>query len=109
VDGTKVVLVWLTAAWLEPLAGNNHPPRKLRRHEVLDSGDVDDGAFNEAFRQPIGVRIQSDFDGIAFDESRVVIGDVKGLSIRQTEFERAEWLAVHPVFELLRIEHILQG
>jgi hypothetical protein len=28
---------------------------KLRRHEVFDASDMEDGAFHESFRQPIGV------------------------------------------------------
>jgi len=83
--------------------------RQLRRHQVLDSRDVDDGALNESFRQPVRIRIQSDFDGVAFDESSVVIRDVECLSVRQAKPERPEWLAVHPVFELLRTKHKYRG
>ena len=69
---------------------------------------MEDGAFHESFRQPIRIRIQSDFNGVSFDESSVVICDVERLSIRQTKPERPEWLAVHPVFDLLRIKHMFQ-
>jgi hypothetical protein len=82
---------------------------KLRRHEVFNAGDVKYGAFSESFRQPVWVRIQSDFDGVAFDESSVMVCDVERFPVRQANSERLEWLAVYPVFKLLRVEHTFRA
>jgi hypothetical protein len=83
--------------------------RKLRRHEVFDASYVKYGALNESFRQPVWVRIQSDFDGVAFDESSVMVCDVKGFPVRQAKSERLEWLAVDPVFKLLGVQYKFQA
>jgi hypothetical protein len=70
---------------------------------------VNYGAFNESFRQPVWVRIQSNFNGIAFDESGVMICDVERFSVRKAKPERFKWVAVYAVFKLLRVKHTIQA
>jgi hypothetical protein len=72
----------------------------LRGGKVLDARDVKQGTLNESFGNGVAVQIDSDKNGIPFDEHYVVIGDVVGLSIGHANPERLERLNVHAFFEL---------
>jgi hypothetical protein len=49
--------------------------RGLRRRNVLNAGDVQDGTFDIFLAERSGVQVNAYLDGIPFDERHVVIGD----------------------------------
>jgi hypothetical protein len=78
---------------------------RLRGRDVLNAGDVQDGAFSGVFGETARIQLDSNDDAAGFDPSHVVIGDVKILSVRQAKAERLERLGVHAFSERWRANH----
>jgi hypothetical protein len=74
--------------------------------QFLNAGDVEEGAFDESPGDGILVRVNADFERVAFHQSRIVICDVVLLSIRHVNAERLERVLVQALFEVQGSKHI---
>jgi hypothetical protein len=73
--------------------------------EILDGDDVDVGAANEPFCDPVRVDINANVHGGFFDEGQVVIDDVVVRSVGQAEAEWFERLGPEEFADLFRFDH----
>jgi hypothetical protein len=60
---------------------------------------VNDGAFDETFRQGVGVEVNPDLHGVASHKHGIVICDVVGFAVRDAKPKRLEWLRIHALLE----------
>ena|ERR1035441_4250234 len=79
----------------------------LRGRNVLKTRDVEEGAFHQSFRDGMAVKINSDEDGVSFDEHHVMVGDVVSFAVRHADAERLKWPHLHAFLELQCSYHVL--
>jgi hypothetical protein len=77
--------------------GRNGRCRDLRRLRlnVLNTPNVEEDALHISLRERIGIKVNSDQDGIPFYKSNVMIRDVEGPAIGQSNTKRPEWRLIH--------------
>jgi hypothetical protein len=72
---------------------------------VLNSGDVNKGAFGATLGESMGIEFNADFHRVWLYERNVVIDDVEWLAVWQANAERSKRLRVHAFFEAAGIYH----
>ena len=85
---TRFGLAMLALDWISP---GHHSTRDLLG-DVLKFGNVQDGAAGGILREAVGIKVETDFDGVFHDPGHVVIGDVVMRAVRKADAKGLEGL-----------------
>jgi hypothetical protein len=77
------------------------------RFEVVNGGDMDYCSATKIFGDAFTVEVDSNFDIVAGDKGRVMVGDIERSAVRHADSERLERLRRHHVFDLFGAKHSL--
>jgi hypothetical protein len=69
--------------------------RGLLGRYVLNTGNMEDRAFDIFLSKRAGVQFDADHDGVPLDERHVMVGDIKRPAVRERDTEGPEWNCIH--------------
>ena len=91
----------LALDWISP---GHHSTRDLLG-DVLKFGNVQDGAAGGILREAVGIKVETDFDGVFHDPGHVVMDDVVVGAVGKTDAERLEWFGEKQLANLFGRNH----